>query len=57
MLAAKFPNFTQDQLLQATAASYNFGTGNISGDPAMIDIGTTNNNYGSNILDLVRCFK
>jgi RHS repeat-associated protein len=57
VLAAKFPDFTQGQLLQATAASYNFGTGNVSGNPATIDVGTTNDNYGSNILDLMRCFK
>jgi len=29
VLAATHPNLTADQLLQATAASYNFGTGNI----------------------------
>lgn len=40
-LAAAFPNFTSTQLLQATAASYNFGTPTISGNPATIDVGTT----------------
>jgi len=55
-LANKFPNFTPDQLLQATAASYNFGTKNISGNPDTIDVGTSHNNYGSNILDLMKCF-
>jgi hypothetical protein len=56
-LAREFPNFDASQLLQATAASYNFGTTNISGNPNTIDVGTTNNNYGSNILDLMDCFK
>lgn len=56
-LASRFPNFTHNQLLQATAASYNFGIGNISGNPATIDQGTTGNNYGSNILDLMDAFK
>lgn len=60
-LAAKFPNFSPTQLLQATAASYNFGTGNISGDPSTIDWGSAPGgaagNYGSNILALMDCFK
>ena len=55
-LANNFPNLTPDQLLQATAASYNFGTGNISGNPNTIDVGTAHNNYGSNILGLMTCF-
>ena len=55
-LAAKFPTFTPDQLLQATAASYNFGTGNISGNPNTIDVGTTPGNYGGNVLKLMDCF-
>lgn len=55
-LAAKHPNLNQTQLLQATAASYNFGTGNISGNPNTIDMGTTHNNYGQNVLDLMSCF-
>ena len=56
-LAAKFPNFTPDQLTQATAASYNFGTGNISGNPATIDVGTQpDSNYGATVLALMDCF-
>lgn len=55
-LAAAHPNLSPSQLLQATAASYNFGTGNISGNPAKIDRGTTGGNYGSNILLLMDCF-
>ncbi|HEY7393181.1 MAG TPA: hypothetical protein VH640_31965 [Bryobacteraceae bacterium] len=58
-LSAKFPNFTAAQLLQATAASYNFGTGNISGNPNTIDVGTSpkgHGNYGSNIVNLLNCF-
>lgn len=43
-LSAAHPNFNPTQLLQATAASYNFGTGNISGNPNTIDVGTTGNN-------------
>ena len=38
-LAAQYPNLNDAQLTQATAASYNFGTGNISGDPNTIDVG------------------
>jgi RHS repeat-associated protein len=56
VLAAAHPNLNPTQLLQATAASYNFGTGNISGNPNTIDAGTTENNYGSNVLLLMDCF-
>ena len=56
-LTGKYPNLTSTQLLQATAASYNFGTKNISGNPNTIDAGTAGNNYGSNILGLMNCFK
>ena len=56
-LANKFPNFTPDQLLQATAASYNLGRGGISGNPNTIDVGTRpDGKYGSNVLDLMNCF-
>jgi len=60
-LAAEFPGFTSGQLLQATAASYNFGTTNISGNPATIDVGSAPypkapGNYGSNIVNLMDCF-
>jgi RHS repeat-associated protein len=55
-LAAKYPNLAPMQLLKATAASYNFGTGNISGNPATIDRGSTHNNYGGNVLGLMKCF-
>lgn len=56
-LAAKFPNFTPTQLLQATAASYNIGRGGISGNPNTIDVGTKpHDNYGSLILELMNCF-
>lgn len=55
-LGNKFPNFTQQQLVQATAASYNFGTGNISGNPNTIDQGSSHNNYGTNVLGLMDCF-
>jgi RHS repeat-associated protein len=55
-LVSMYPNLTSGQLLQATAASYNFGTKNISGNPNTIDVGTTGNNYGSNVVDLMDCF-
>jgi RHS repeat-associated protein len=55
-LAAAHPNLDSTQLLQATAASYNFGTPNISGNPNTIDVGTQGNNYGSNVLGLMTCF-
>jgi RHS repeat-associated protein len=56
ILQAKYPNLTPSQLLQAAAASYNFGTPNISGNPNTIDVGTAGGNYGSNILRLIKCF-
>jgi Transglycosylase SLT domain len=56
-LASSHPNLNSAQLLQATAASYNFGVGNISGNPNTIDVGTTGNNYGSNVVALTNnCF-
>jgi RHS repeat-associated protein len=55
-LGAKFPNFTPAQLLQATADSYNFGVGNISGNPNTMDVGSAHNNYGSNVMQLMNCF-
>ncbi len=57
----KFPAFTPDQLLQATAASYNLGPGGISGNPNTIDVGSApggiNGNYGSNVVGLMSCFQ
>jgi soluble lytic murein transglycosylase-like protein len=55
-LAAAYPNLNQNQLLQATAASYNFGTGNISGNPNTIDVGTTGGNYGESVASIMDCF-
>lgn len=56
-LQLQFPNFTPAQLLQATTASYNFGTGNISGNPATIDVGSAGGNYGSNVVAIMQqCF-
>ena len=56
-LAERFPNFGPVQLLQATAASYNFGTRNIHGNPSNIDVGTTGGNYGSNVVNIMtNCF-
>ena len=56
ILARRFPNFTPAQLTQATAAAYNRGAGRIRSDPASIDAHTAHNNYGSNVVDLMRCF-
>ncbi len=60
-LPRSHPNFTETQLVQATAATYNMGLGkpvgsNISGNPDTIDVGTTFGNYGANILLLINCF-
>jgi hypothetical protein len=55
-LSSEYPNLSSSQLLQATAASFNFGTGNISGNPNTIDVGSAGNNYGSNVLGLINCF-
>ncbi|MDO1527975.1 RHS repeat-associated core domain-containing protein [Fulvimonas sp. R45] len=57
-IAALDPNFTHDELMHATAASYNLGPfkGGISGNPNTIDIGSAHNNYGQNVIDLMNCF-
>ena len=55
-LSTAFPSLTASQLQQATAASYNFGLSNISGNPNTIDVGTTGGNYGSNVNGLTSCF-
>jgi len=57
VLSAEFPGFTGPQLLQATAASYNLGVGGISGNPETIDVGSAGNDYGSNVVGLMQCFK
>jgi len=57
VLAARFPNLTASQLLQATAASWNLGVGGISGNPDTIDVGSTGGNYGSNIVRLMDFFR
>ncbi|WP_213807878.1 RHS repeat-associated core domain-containing protein [Granulicella sp. dw_53] len=62
-LASAHPNFSSNQLAQATAATYNMGLGthpkgkNVSGNPNTIDKGTTGGNYGSNVVALMNnCF-
>jgi hypothetical protein len=55
-LKSAFLNFDPTHLLQATAASYNFGLTNISGNPNTIDVGTTGGNYGGNVVQLMSCF-
>jgi RHS repeat-associated protein len=57
ILGSEYPGLTPPQLLQATAASYNLGVGGISGNPNTIDVGTPNNNYGSNVMNLMSCFQ
>ncbi len=58
-LARNFPNFTPEQLRHATAASYNIGVDKrrgITGNPNTIDVKTAHDNYGANVLALMRCF-
>ena len=55
-LGNKLSNLTQEQLVQAAAPSYNFGTGNISGNPNTIVQGSSHNNYGTKALALMDCF-
>ena len=56
-LAQDHANLDPTHLAQATAASYNFGTSNISGNPNTIDVGTTGGNYGSNVMAIAgNCF-
>jgi RHS repeat-associated protein len=45
-----------EQLYQATAASWNLGLNGISGNSSTIDLGSPGNNYGINILHLMDCF-
>jgi len=56
-IASKYPSLTAPQQLQATAAAYNFGVGNISGNPSTIDEGSTDGNYGSNVVAMMQAFK
>ncbi|ATJ92855.1 hypothetical protein HK16_03400 [Acetobacter senegalensis] len=51
------PNFTGQDLDHAVAASYNLGPNSFSGDPSKIDIGSTGNNYGGNVLGMMPAFK
>jgi hypothetical protein len=55
-LAADHPNLDAAHLMQATAASWNLGTGGISGNPDTIDVGSAGGNYGSNVMNLMECF-
>ncbi len=58
-LGSRFPNFNPAQLLQASVAAYNMNPdkpGNFTGNPNTIDKGTTGNNYGSNVVQLMDCF-
>lgn len=56
-LGSKFPALDEDKLLQAAVASYNFGVGNISGNPDTIDVGTTGDDYGANVIGISKAFK
>jgi RHS repeat-associated protein len=51
--------YSGDDLLRAMGATWNMypSPRNYSGIPELIDRGTTGNNYGSNIFDLMQCFK
>jgi len=55
-LSKTFPSFDLGSQIQATGASYNFGAGNIRGNPMRIDVGTKNGHYGSDVLRLMSCF-
>jgi hypothetical protein len=61
ILSNEFPAFTPDQLLQATAASYNIGPyppHGISGNPNTIDVGTKpDGHYGRDVVGLMSCFQ
>ena len=52
--------FKGDELLQATAASYNLGPHGFSGDATKIDKGSSGppkNGYGNNAVQLMECFR
>ncbi|MEA3052853.1 MAG: hypothetical protein QOG72_1756 [Sphingomonadales bacterium] len=49
-IKSRFPSLNNVQLTQATAAAYNIGLDDISGNPTTIDQGTTGNNYGKNVI-------
>jgi hypothetical protein len=59
-LQKRFPTLSGDDLIKAVADTYNEGLGGASRklragqDP---DSGTTGKNYGSNVLDLTKCFQ
>jgi hypothetical protein len=56
-LSNQFPAFTPDQLLQATAASYNLGPYGFSGNPDKIDVGSKpDGHYGRDVTGLMACF-
>jgi hypothetical protein len=56
-LSNEFPAFTPDQLLQATAASYNLGPYGFSGNPNTIDVGSKpDGHYGSDVVGMMACF-
>jgi hypothetical protein len=56
-VGATVMSYSYDSALQLTRLTYNFGTGNISGNPNTIDVGSTGGNYGSNVLGLMTCFQ
>lgn len=56
LLRRRHPHFTETQLIHAMVATFNFNPSNIRGNPERIDIGTTRNNYGENVLLLANCF-
>jgi len=56
-LVQTFPDWTPDQVLQGTAASYNLGRYDFSGNQNTIDVGSTGGDYGSSVVNLMSCFK
>ncbi len=56
-LAKAYPHLDPAHLLQATAAAWNLGVGGITGNPETIDVGSPRDNYGSNIVNLMDCFR
>ena len=56
-IAAQFPQFSPEDRLLATAASYNLGPNKFSGNPTTIDAGSIpGGHYGHNVLGLMNCF-
>ncbi|XP_009870356.1 PREDICTED: lysozyme G-like [Apaloderma vittatum] len=55
-IQGKFPQWTKDQQLKGGIAAYNFGDRNVRSYDRM-DIGTTNNDYSSDVVGRAQYFK